>query len=249
MVKPFSALVEQVKPARMDVTMYEHERRNYMTKRLILAAIPLLAIMMLVLPVSAACTAAFTTVPTPATGNAPLAVTFTDTTVCDVGDSVATATFSYGDATAPLTFTAPVVLPMVIPAHTYTTAGTFTATLSVTNAAGIIGTTTATAAITPVNGKIVAPSNTVFIGEQGLNIAGAATATQIAWFASGASPLTDAPSKIITPDKTNFYVSPSDFSLYTGAWYNWAGASPAGAVAFYVQQASLDIKIWNADTN
>jgi hypothetical protein len=28
MVKPFSALVEQAKPARMDVTMYELERRN-----------------------------------------------------------------------------------------------------------------------------------------------------------------------------------------------------------------------------
>ncbi len=212
-----------------------------MSKRLILAAIPLLAIMMLVLPVSAACTATFTATPT--SGNAPLTVTFTSTSTCDAGDAVATYLWTFGDGVTDAVSGATAT-------HIYTTNGPFSATLSTTNTVAPVATVTSAATtITPIFGKAVTPAQTVFIGEQGLDISAAVPAAQIAWFAAGSSPAADAPSKIITPDKTNFYVSPSDFGSYTGAWYNWGGASPAGAVAFYVQVSSLDIKIWNADTN
>ena len=93
-------------------------------------------------------TASFTT--TPASGEAPLAVQFTDTST-----STPTAwAWNFGDGTTATTQN---------PAHTYTAVGTYTATLTATNATGP-STTPATASITVSKAPIRARSSTTVTG-------------------------------------------------------------------------------------
>jgi PGF-CTERM protein len=91
----------------------------------------------------------------------------------------------------------------------------------------------------------------VFIGEQGLDItACVGTATSLAWFAAGSAPATDVPNYVLTiGDPANFYVAPSIFVGRTGNWYQWSGASPAGAAAFNALDPSISIKVWDQGTN
>jgi hypothetical protein len=100
----------------------------------------------------------------------------------------------------------------------------------------------ASAAITDV------PSGgTVFIGEQGLNIAATnvTAGSQIARFGSGGNVQTDAPSDLVTvSDPTSFYVSPSQFGAATGAWYTFPGRQ----LAFIVKDPSLQIRVINGRT-
>jgi hypothetical protein len=108
----------------------------------------------------------------------------------------------------------------------------------------------------PANAAIntIGAGNTVFIGEEGLNIAGAvAPNNQIAWFPSTAIGTSSVPEKIIdvTTIMTSFSISPSDFSSRTGNWYSWNAGSTAGTapVAFRVVDPSLDLKVEDATVN
>jgi PGF-CTERM protein len=98
--------------------------------------------------------------------------------------------------------------------------------------------------------NVIAAGGDVFIGEQGLDItACAAPGSQIAWFASGTNPSTDAPNyQINVGDVTSFYVAPATFVGRTGNWYSaWGGG--AATVAFTVVDPSMDIKVWSNTAN
>lgn len=87
--------------------------------------------------------------------------------------------------------------------------------------------------------------NTVFIGEQGLDISAAlGGANQVAYFRSGSNPAVDVPSTVINvANPASFYLSPSDFVGKTGNWFRWTGQSPAGPLAFIVEEAAIRIRV------
>ncbi|MCK9631311.1 MAG: DUF3821 domain-containing protein [Methanoregula sp.] len=89
--------------------------------------------------------------------------------------------------------------------------------------------------------KTISAGNTVYIGEQGLDITSIlASGTQIGWWASGASISGSSPDYTLTvADASNFYVSPSEFSTRTGSWY----VLPAKTQAFNVVDPQLDIRV------
>jgi hypothetical protein len=96
--------------------------------------------------------------------------------------------------------------------------------------------------------KVVSQGNEVFIGEEGLDITTAVgNATQLAWFASGTSPATDAPGYIlnINPPK-NYYVAPDIFAGKTGTWYRWIGGNQG--IAFEVVDPVVKIRICDQNT-
>ncbi len=98
--------------------------------------------------------------------------------------------------------------------------------------------------------NIISPGDQVFLGEEGLDISAAVpgNASQIAWFAPGSNINVDVPALILTiGSKQNFYVSPSQFGHATGTWYVWN--QTAGAPAFEVLYPSLNLRVWNQDTN
>ncbi len=96
----------------------------------------------------------------------------------------------------------------------------------------------------------VSQGQTVFIGEESLNITSAVGSyTKIAWFTPGTNPTTDAPTSIIdVSDSANFFVSGSIFDGKIGSWYRWTGTTTDG-VAFYVETPKIDVKIWNVNTD
>lgn len=90
----------------------------------------------------------------------------------------------------------------------------------------------------------------VFIGEQGLDVSACvASNANIAWFASGTNPNTDAPNyQLNVGDATTFYVSPSIFVGRTGNWYSaWGGG--ASTVAFTAVDPSMTIQAWDNNAN
>lgn len=101
----------------------------------------------------------------------------------------------------------------------------------------------------PVSAAItdVPSGGTVFIGEQGLNIAAAnvTAGSQIARFGGGGNVQTDAPSDLVTvSDPTSFYVSPTQFGSAAGAWYTFPGRQ----LAFIVKDPSLQLRVINGRT-
>jgi hypothetical protein len=87
---------------------------------------------------------------------------------------------------------------------------------------------------------------TVFIGEEGLDISSSmGGGTMIEFYAAGSNPTTDSPAKVLTVTPTNFFVNPADFSGYTGPWYV---GHHTNMVAFYVQDSSLRIRIYDVQT-
>jgi hypothetical protein len=100
----------------------------------------------------------------------------------------------------------------------------------------------ASAAITDI------PSGgTVFIGEQGLNIAATnvTAGSQIAHFAGGGNVQTDAPSDLVAvSDPASFYDSPAQFGSATGAWYTFPGRQ----LAFIIKDPSLALTVINGRT-
>ncbi len=95
--------------------------------------------------------------------------------------------------------------------------------------------------VLPAAANTVVPAGeTVFRGEEGINIAAGMPAPgTLAWFASGSTPGVDAPSKTVSvANPTNFYVDPS---MEVGAWYDNAGAFAAAAIL--VADPSIDIQI------
>jgi hypothetical protein len=103
----------------------------------------------------------------------------------------------------------------------------------------------------PVCGALintVPTGGTVFIGEQGLDVSGpvGGAATQIGWWASGASIASSSPDATVSvSNPTNFYVSPNEFTSRTGSWY----ALPAKTFAFNVAVPQLDIKVEDTTIN
>jgi hypothetical protein len=103
----------------------------------------------------------------------------------------------------------------------------------------------------------IAPGNTVFLGEEGLDITAAMGGnTRIGWWASGADIYTTAPTYSITvSDPSGFFISPSEFSYRLGPWYRLPpsgvicpspGCSSPGSVAFTVEDPNLDIRVEDA---
>jgi hypothetical protein len=89
------------------------------------------------------------------------------------------------------------------------------------------------------------PGNTVFVGEQGLDITAAMEGDSIlGWWASGAAIASAAPDKTITvPDRASFSVYPGDFQTHTGNWYHMASLSKVNGTAFSVADPQIDLRI------
>jgi hypothetical protein len=99
----------------------------------------------------------------------------------------------------------------------------------------------------PVNAAInsISQGNTVFIGEEGLDISAAmGPDTQIGWWAPSYEISTTSPGKTInlTGRITNFIVTPSEFSEYTGSWYSLNNQGKLDGLAFVVADPQLEIK-------
>jgi hypothetical protein len=88
--------------------------------------------------------------------------------------------------------------------------------------------------------------NTVFIGEEGLDISAAmGPDTQIGWWASAADISTTSPTQAIDLKGriTSFMVSPSEFDGYLGNWYRLNSAGKADGSAFLVADPQLILKV------
>jgi len=99
----------------------------------------------------------------------------------------------------------------------------------------------------PVNAAIntISQGNTVFIGEEGLDISAAmGPDSQIGWWTPSADIATTSPGKTIDLRGriTTFMVTPSEFSGYTGNWYRINNQGKVNGVAFLVADPQLDIK-------
>jgi len=107
----------------------------------------------------------------------------------------------------------------------------------------------ASASTSSAEAKIIAQSDTVLVGESGLNIAGAVGSdTQIAWWQPDSS-LTDEPEKILTPTNVgSFTVDPDVFEDRTGKWYRYTGTASDG-LAFYVETPSMVARVWDLTQN
>ncbi|MFA5331916.1 MAG: DUF3821 domain-containing protein [Methanoregula sp.] len=95
-------------------------------------------------------------------------------------------------------------------------------------------------------GTTVTQGGTVFIGEEGLDISatlGTNTST-IAWWASAADISTSSPTVQVTvTSPSNFYVSPAQFSGYTGTWYRINAEGSADGPAFIVADPTLQLRV------
>jgi len=91
----------------------------------------------------------------------------------------------------------------------------------------------------------ISAGNTVFIGEQGLDIRAAMDGdSTLGWWASGAPIASASPDKTISvPNPGSFMVYKTDFQSYTGTWYRLKSASAANGTAFNVVDPYLDLKI------
>jgi hypothetical protein len=88
--------------------------------------------------------------------------------------------------------------------------------------------------------------NTVFLGEQGLDISAAmGTDTRIGWWASGADVVGSSPTKTIdvSSQLTSFSVTPSEFSSYLGTWTRIDNTGKANGAAFIVADPNLNLRV------
>jgi hypothetical protein len=102
--------------------------------------------------------------------------------------------------------------------------------------------------VIPVNAAIntIRQGNTIFMGEEGLDISAAmGPYTQIGWWASAADITTTSPTKTIdlAGRITSFMVSPSEFDGYPGNWYRINSTGKANGIAFLVADPSLVLKV------
>jgi hypothetical protein len=105
----------------------------------------------------------------------------------------------------------------------------------------------------PASGAIttISKGNTVFIGEEGLDISGAMDGdTQIGWWASAASIAGSAPSyTVLVSNPMAFFISPSTFGSQTGVWYRLDPSGSTNGTAFTVVDPTLDIRIEDTTVN
>jgi hypothetical protein len=97
----------------------------------------------------------------------------------------------------------------------------------------------------------IAAGNTVFLGEQGLDITAAMGGdTKLGWWASGASVSASAPDNSFSiSSPTNFFISPAQFSSYLGTWYHLDSSGNVNGVAFNVADPNLDIRVEDITVN
>jgi len=97
----------------------------------------------------------------------------------------------------------------------------------------------------------IGPGNTVFLGEQGLDITAAMGGyDRIGWWASAADISNTAPSATISvASPSAFFISPSDFTGKLGPWYRLDASGKANGTAFIVADPNLDIRIYDATVN
>ncbi|AGB03499.1 hypothetical protein Metfor_2505 [Methanoregula formicica SMSP] len=91
----------------------------------------------------------------------------------------------------------------------------------------------------------ISAGNTVFIGEQGLDIRAAMDGdSTLGWWASGAPIASASPDKTISvPNPGSFSIYPSDFQTHIGSWYHLSGPSTPNGTAFTVADPYIDIRI------
>lgn len=91
----------------------------------------------------------------------------------------------------------------------------------------------------------ISAGNTVFIGEQGLDIRAAMDGdSTLGWWASGAPIASASPDKTISvPNPGSFMIYPADFQTHTGSWYRLKSATTVNGTAFNVVDPYLDLKI------
>jgi hypothetical protein len=97
----------------------------------------------------------------------------------------------------------------------------------------------------------ISQGNTVFLGEDGLNISGALGAdSQIGWWASGAAIATSSPDDTypITA-ATKLSVSPARFGSRLGTWYRVDASGKANGTAFVVADPYLNIRVEDKTVN
>ena len=89
--------------------------------------------------------------------------------------------------------------------------------------------------VLPVTAAIntISQGNTVFIGEDGLDVSGfIPSGTTIGWWASGADITTSSPDDTYPmSNSAQFFVDPLRFSSHTGAWYILPAKTPAFTIA------------------
>jgi hypothetical protein len=107
--------------------------------------------------------------------------------------------------------------------------------------------------ISPVSGAIttILPGDSVFIGEQGLDVTLAMEGdTQIGWWASAASIAGSSPSQVIQiSNPTSYSISPSVFGSYNGAWYHLTPSGIANGTVFTVMDPQIVLKIEDTTVN
>jgi len=94
----------------------------------------------------------------------------------------------------------------------------------------------------------IVSGNTVFLGEQGLDISAAMGGdSQIGWWASAASIGASAPSYTISVAGPGaFFINPTEFSGKLGPWYHLDASGKANGTAFTVADPNLDIRVYDA---
>lgn len=97
----------------------------------------------------------------------------------------------------------------------------------------------------------IAAGNTVFLGEEGLDVTAAMGGdSQIGWWASAASIATSSPSYTISvSNPTNFMITPTDFAGKLGVWYRLDSIGKADGAAFTVADPNLDLRVYDATVN
>jgi hypothetical protein len=92
----------------------------------------------------------------------------------------------------------------------------------------------------------ISQGNTVFIGEEGLDVSNAVGVdNQIGWWASGAAISTSSPDSTfsIGGSKTSFAVTPVTFGSYLGTWYRLDSSGKANGTAFIVANPILNLRV------
>ncbi|PKL57318.1 MAG: hypothetical protein CVV34_07370, partial [Methanomicrobiales archaeon HGW-Methanomicrobiales-5] len=107
--------------------------------------------------------------------------------------------------------------------------------------------------MTPVFAAIntIRPGETVFIGEQGLDVTLAMDGdTQLGWWASAASIAGSSPTGLISVSSpTSFSISPNLFGSQNGVWYHLNPSGQANGTAFNVVDPQLAIFIDDTTVN
>ena len=94
----------------------------------------------------------------------------------------------------------------------------------------------------------IAAENTVFLGEENLDIRLAMDGdTRIGWWASAAAIQTTSPSyTIVVSSPAAFFISPTEFSGKLGPWYRLNTSGYVNGTAFIVSDPNLDIRVMDA---